>query len=463
MMKFPTPRGIATLVTRSVIISECRRLEKRQVIEEEKKKEVDAMAVNTTEAVLVNPAFPDQLEPPDMTGVPRRIKDHNLNVIRSIEPEQQKRRVLAPEKSGVVARDVEEWVKAGIFRPFSLSERLLPSSKHRLQSRLCNGFQVQKFLGCIQGLSSNLDIGGGRGKNGSQIGRNLEACVDDMVVKSNDEKMFLVDVAETFDNLRRINMKLNPKKCSFGVEEVASYAEGNAELGREASSPKQVFSKVSRKIKKCIMDLPSLTLSFPKETLYVYLAVSKEAVSSVLLTERKGKQRPIQYVITDQPIKQILNKTKASRKLAKYAIELGTYNITFAPRNDVKGQILVDLISETPDGESPENYFCSPKQVPKRDATKDTNNEAEYEELLAGLRIEKEMGIQKLAVKVDSKLVASQINENYVANSDNIMKYLAKAKEYIAGFGSFSINKSRGTKTKRQMSSANSHRWLSIT
>ncbi|GKE42788.1 hypothetical protein Tco_1470072 [Tanacetum coccineum] len=118
MMKFPTPRGIATLVTRSVIISECRRLEKRQVIEEEKKKEVDAMAVNTTEAVLVNPAFPDQLEPPDMTGVPRRIKDHNLNVIRSIEPEQQKRRVLAPEKSGVVARDVEEWVKAGIFRPF---------------------------------------------------------------------------------------------------------------------------------------------------------------------------------------------------------------------------------------------------------------------------------------------------------------------------------------------------------
>ncbi|GJV52579.1 hypothetical protein Tco_1448320 [Tanacetum coccineum] len=61
MMKFPTPRGIATLVTRSVIISECRRLEKRQVIEEEKKEEVDARAVNTTEEVLVNPAFPDQL------------------------------------------------------------------------------------------------------------------------------------------------------------------------------------------------------------------------------------------------------------------------------------------------------------------------------------------------------------------------------------------------------------------
>ncbi|GJV30779.1 reverse transcriptase domain-containing protein [Tanacetum coccineum] len=59
MMKFPTPRGIITLVTRSVIISECRRLEKRQVIEEEKNEEVDARAFNTTEEVLVNPAFPD--------------------------------------------------------------------------------------------------------------------------------------------------------------------------------------------------------------------------------------------------------------------------------------------------------------------------------------------------------------------------------------------------------------------
>ncbi|GJR18282.1 hypothetical protein Tco_0966809 [Tanacetum coccineum] len=36
MLKFPTPRGIATLVTRSVIISECERLEKKQMIEEEK-------------------------------------------------------------------------------------------------------------------------------------------------------------------------------------------------------------------------------------------------------------------------------------------------------------------------------------------------------------------------------------------------------------------------------------------
>ncbi|GKF63112.1 reverse transcriptase domain-containing protein [Tanacetum coccineum] len=53
----------------------------------------------------------------------------------------------------------------------------------------------------------------------SQIRRNLEAYVDDMVIKSKSEKEMLADIAETFDNLRRINMKLNRKKCSFGVEE----------------------------------------------------------------------------------------------------------------------------------------------------------------------------------------------------------------------------------------------------
>ncbi|GJW23187.1 reverse transcriptase domain-containing protein [Tanacetum coccineum] len=158
MMKFPTPRGIATLVTKSVIISECRRLEKRQVSEEKKKEEVDARPVNTAEEVLVNRAFPDQLIGIG-GGLPEICKTQLKLLLKRIM-------VLALEKSGVVARDVEEWVKSGIVWPVSLPERLLSPSKHQLQSGIYNGFQVQKFLGCIQGLSSNSDVGGGQGKNG---------------------------------------------------------------------------------------------------------------------------------------------------------------------------------------------------------------------------------------------------------------------------------------------------------
>ncbi|GKE23678.1 reverse transcriptase domain-containing protein, partial [Tanacetum coccineum] len=52
-----------------------------------------------------------------------------------------------------------------------------------------------------------------------QIGRNLESYVDDMVIKSTSEEDMLADIKETFQRFRSINMKLNPKKCSFGVEE----------------------------------------------------------------------------------------------------------------------------------------------------------------------------------------------------------------------------------------------------
>jgi hypothetical protein len=51
----------------------------------------------------------------------------------------------------------------------------------------------------------------------SQLGRNIEAYVDDMVVKTQEEEGVISDLAETFDNVRKFIMKLNPKKCTFGV------------------------------------------------------------------------------------------------------------------------------------------------------------------------------------------------------------------------------------------------------
>jgi hypothetical protein len=49
----------------------------------------------------------------------------------------------------------------------------------------------------------------------SQIGRNVEAYIDDIVVKSKKRGDLLDDLKETFDNLRKSKMMLNPKKCVF--------------------------------------------------------------------------------------------------------------------------------------------------------------------------------------------------------------------------------------------------------
>ncbi|GJS83780.1 reverse transcriptase domain-containing protein [Tanacetum coccineum] len=273
-----------------------------------------------------------------------------------------------------------------------------------------------------------------------------------------------------------------------------------------------------QQMKRLIMSLPSLTPPFPKETLYAYLAVSKEAVSAVLLTDQNRRQCPVQYVdhertlneaernyspleklalslinmtrrlrryfeahpvkvITDQPIKNILSRTEASGKLAKYAVEIGTYKISFMPRNAVKGQVLADFLSDAPDGEREDEYFRMPEVPPEIDDTEawtlytdgaasskgsgaglvligpsgveyayalrltfaSTNNEAEYEALLAGLRIARRMNVLWIEVKVDSKLVASQVNGAYEASKGSMIKYLAKAKEYISEFKTFSI------------------------
>ncbi|GJR02795.1 reverse transcriptase domain-containing protein [Tanacetum coccineum] len=212
-----------------------------------------------------------------------RVKrKHSLNANLTVEPFCQKRRVLAPNRSQAVIKEVEEWLKAGIVRlvryPTWISNPVLVKKRDG-SWRMCIdfkninsacpkdyyplsdidgkiesviGFRYKCFLDAYKGyhqvqmthddeektafytdqctycytkMSFGLKNAGATYQRlvdtafQSQIGRNLEVYVNDMVIKSNDEKMLLADVAETFDNLRRINMKLNPKKCSFGVEE----------------------------------------------------------------------------------------------------------------------------------------------------------------------------------------------------------------------------------------------------
>ena len=51
----------------------------------------------------------------------------------------------------------------------------------------------------------------------NQIGRNVHAYVDDIVVKSREKETLIDDLKETFDNLRVYKKMLNPIKCVFGV------------------------------------------------------------------------------------------------------------------------------------------------------------------------------------------------------------------------------------------------------
>jgi hypothetical protein len=52
---------------------------------------------------------------------------------------------------------------------------------------------------------------------GSQIGRNIQVYIDDVVITTRKEESLICDLQETFDNLNRYKLKLNPTKYSFGV------------------------------------------------------------------------------------------------------------------------------------------------------------------------------------------------------------------------------------------------------
>ena len=51
----------------------------------------------------------------------------------------------------------------------------------------------------------------------SQLGKNVEVYIDDMVVKSKLVSEHLVDLSNIFEILRRHKLRLNASKCSFGV------------------------------------------------------------------------------------------------------------------------------------------------------------------------------------------------------------------------------------------------------
>ncbi|XP_071729198.1 uncharacterized protein [Rutidosis leptorrhynchoides] len=176
-------------------------------------------------------------------------------------------------------------------------------------------------------------------------------------------------------------------------------------------------------------------------------------------------------VLTDSPIKQVLSKPEVSGRLVKWAIELGEHEIYYAPRTAVKGQIMADFMVEFicaappalvvkevpnivtwelftdgasssdgagagliligPDGE--EHTYALRFEFPA------SNNEAEYEALLSGLRMAEKIRIKYLKVSVDSQLVANQMNGMFEARDPAMQNYLALEKEMANKFKCFSI------------------------
>nr|GEV47333.1 reverse transcriptase domain-containing protein [Tanacetum cinerariifolium] len=98
------------------------------------------------------------------------------------------------------------------------------------------------------------------------------------------------------------------------------------------------------------------------------------------------------------------------------------------------GAVLADFLSEALARTPSERILSSTSPNEKQGRREEVDSLHDQ-----GLRLAKKMTVQDIKVKVDSKLVKTQINKSYVANSTSMIKYLVTARECITGFKSFAI------------------------
>ncbi|XP_024028609.1 uncharacterized protein K02A2.6-like [Morus notabilis] len=174
-------------------------------------------------------------------------------------------------------------------------------------------------------------------------------------------------------------------------------------------------------------------------------------------------------VLTNHPLRQALQKPETSGRLLKWSVELSQFDIKYVPRTAIKGQALVDFLAEFShrpvpatsgevevtkwklyvDGASSENgsgagvLLNSPEGHKITSAVrfkfKASNNEVEYEALIAELRLASHLKIEMLSVFSDSQLVVTQVKEEYQARGEKMGAYLRKVKEELVKFKNYEI------------------------
>ncbi|XP_025692884.1 uncharacterized protein [Arachis hypogaea] len=147
-----------------------------------------------------------------------------------------------------------------------------------------------------------------------------------------------------------------------------------------------------------------------------------------------------------------------------WAIELSQYDLQYEPRQAIKAQamadFLVEVTGETPDtpntrwklhvdeasnqtfggtGIILENLAGIAYEQSIKFEFPVSNNQAEYEALIGGLILSKEVGASKVEVSSDSQVVISQVNNNYQARDALLQKYLEKVKELCKSFEEVTI------------------------
>ncbi|GJW58579.1 reverse transcriptase domain-containing protein [Tanacetum coccineum] len=270
-----------------------------------------------------------------------------------------------------------------------------------------------------------------------QIERNLEAYVDDMVIKSTSVKEMLKDIQETFERNAPSKVKavtdLDQPRTLKDIQSLnGKLAALNRFLSKGAERSLAFFKvlkgckdkkniqwttesdKALEKIKKLVQALPTLTAPRVGETLTIHLTASKESISVVLAAKRNEGWTPFISNEKEMPANFLVEIPFEDNEKKEKPKEV--------PDSNSKWRLYTDRASNL-DGSGAGLMLIDPEgkeyTYALRFEFETTNNEAEYKALLAGLRIAQEMEIAKVIIFLDSQLLEPE-QESRRAKQDDI-------------------------------------------
>ncbi|XP_061998892.1 uncharacterized protein LOC133716187 [Rosa rugosa] len=220
--------------------------------------------------------------------------------------------------------------------------------------------------------------------------------------------------------------------------------------------------KAFRGLRDYLALVPTLSKPIPGEVLYIYLTVSVTAISAPLVRREDNNELPVYYtgkgfndaksryfdiekfalalltvarrlqqyfqahtihVLTNQPLKQVLQKPKSLGRLPvsePNTTSAWTLHVDGSSNSKLSG---AGVVLTDPEGNTYE-YALQFK-------LKASNNAAEYEALIADIQLAKELGVTRLAIFSDSQLVVNQVGDDFQAKEPHLSHYQSLAKALL--------------------------------
>nr|XP_025616244.1 uncharacterized protein LOC112708272 [Arachis hypogaea] len=424
----------------------------------------------------------------DMPGIDPSIITHKLALNPAARPISQKKRNLGTEKRQASIAEVQKLINANFIREIRFTTWLA----NVVMVRKSNGATYQRLMNKIfqQQIGRNIEVYVDDMVAKTKLG---DSHIQDLAeifgqirrynMRLNPEKCAFGVQGGKFLGfiLTSRGIEANPEKCQAIL------------TMQSPSTVKENF----------FQNPPVLQKPKSGEPLYIYLSITDASISSALVTETDRNQQPVYFVSkslqnaelryprleklalalvfssrrlrpyfqshtiivrTGQPLRQVLSKPELAGRLIKWAIELSEFDIQYQPRGSVKSQYLVDFVAELTepcsDASSPTwTLFVDGASNPQgagagillensdgivlehslRFSFKASNNQSEYEALIAGLRLATDLHIDNLRVYCDSLLVVQQVKHSFQTKDPILLKYLDIVHQLLQNFSTIHI------------------------